>query len=138
MSQFLDLTKQLRYEEFKEELGAAAQGPWTWPRLFRLMEDLGLKDINGYMAAGWWVPVGARNDPQELDRLATRIEEAMAQGRFPDPGQKYSWDEVRRLGEICGLTPQDLVEALIWQYALTMGEEVFAGALRKIAHSPDK
>lgn len=127
---FLELQKEARYREWLAELAPWVQRPWTWGEVLDLLGRLGVSDPYGFLAAGWWLPPEALADPAEVDRLAARVEQAMADGRFPTPEQGYRWEDVPRLGEICGVTPADVVRRLVWNYALTPGEEAFATALR--------
>ena len=129
-SSFLELQKQARYRQWRDELAPWLDRPWTWPAAFALLTDLGVTDVYGFLAAGWWIPPAALADPREVDRLAEQVEAAMAAGRWPRPEDGYRWDDVARLEEICGIRPGDVVRRLVWNYALTPGEEAFARTLR--------
>lgn len=127
---FLELQKRARYQELWERLRPWAERPWTWSDVLALLRRLGVTDPYGFLAAGWWLPPEALDDPDAVERLAGPVERAMAEGRFPAPEQGYRWEDLPRLEEICGVRPADVVRRLVWNYALTPGEEVFAATLR--------
>lgn len=129
---FLELQKQARYREWWEQLRPWAERPWAWEEVLALLRRLGVDDPYGFLAAGWWLPPEALADPAAVDRLAERVERAMAEGRFPRPEEGYRWEDVPRLEEVCGIRPGDVVRRLVWNYALTPGEEAFARALREL------
>lgn len=133
MGHFADLTRQMRYEELRQQLAPALDRRWTWPQFISLMKGLGLNDVNGYMTAGWWVPMEARTDPQRLEELTSRAEEAVAGGQLPPPETEYGWQEIKTLARLCDLTPADLVRALLWAYTLTMAEDMFKEQLEAVA-----
>lgn len=130
---FLELQKRARFLQWWEELRPWADRPWTWPEVLALLRRVGVHDPYGFLAAGWWLPPEALDDPARVDRLAARLEEAMARGRFPPPEQGYRWEDVPLLEEVCGVAPADVVRRLVWNYALTPGEAALAEALRAAA-----
>ncbi|MEX2356149.1 MAG: hypothetical protein WD535_03850 [Thermaerobacterales bacterium] len=133
MDSFLDLTKVQHYEEMKRELETERSRRWTWPRFFQLLEDLGVTDVNGFMTAGWWVPVEVRADPAATDALADKAEAAIKSGRLPHPDTTYEFSHIQTLAEICDLTPDMMVDTLIWVYSLTLGEDRLKESVRRAA-----
>lgn len=133
MSSFLELQKHARYEELASQLREELERPWTWSGVRALLEALGVTDVYGFFASGWWLPVEALRDRAEVDRLAGIVERAMAEGHFPTRPDGYRWEDLERLGQLCGIRPADVVRRLLWNYALTPGEEVFLTTFRRQA-----
>lgn len=130
---FLELTKQARYEELREQVREALSAPWTWERLLALLDALGVRDADGFLAAGWWLPAEARIHQEQVDVYAAEAERAMAEGVIPEPGRGYSWGDVRALLERCRIEPARVVDGLLWVYANTLGEAIFLDTLRRMA-----
>ncbi|MFO7246618.1 MAG: hypothetical protein FWJ62_02000 [Thermaerobacter sp.] len=132
---FADLLKKARYEELRAGARAWLEAPWSWDDLMRLLDTLGVRDPDGFLAAGWWLPAEARLDQRLVDAYASQAEQAMAEGVIPPPGGRYTWDDVRALLEWCRISPAAVVDGLLWAYAQTLGEDVFLAALRETAPS---
>lgn len=132
---FLAWTKEKRAKELLARLPASIRETWDYPRLFALLKALGLTQPRQYLEAGWWVPEPVRRDVSRADALRKRVDRAMAQRQLPPPDAEYTWDDVRRLVELCGFTPQQLLEQLAHVYALTMGEDIFVRAVAEVAEA---
>ncbi|HEY8552499.1 MAG TPA: hypothetical protein VIL40_03490, partial [Thermaerobacter sp.] len=130
---FLAWTKAQRAQDLLGRLPAEARRGWTFARLVRLLEALGLEQPRQYLEAGWWVPEAVRRDPQRSEALYRRVQEAMAGGTLPPADAPYTWDDVRRLVELCGFTPDQLFAQLAYVYALTLGETIFVETVRRVA-----
>ncbi|WP_042499961.1 hypothetical protein [Thermaerobacter marianensis] len=130
---FLAWTKAQRAAELLNRLPEPARRGWTFDRLVRLLEALGLTRPHQYLEAGWWVPEAVRRDPQRSEELYRRVQEAMAGGVIPPAHAPYTWDDVRRLVELCGFTADELVAQLAWVYALTLGETIFVETASRVA-----
>lgn len=137
---FVSIMKDQTYRELTDQLAAELTPPWSWERLFALLEDLGIKDPYGYLAAAWWVPPEDRAHRGRLDEYAATAQAAIKDGTLPDPAQAgpgaYRWDHVRRLGERCGLEPRILVKTIIWQYGATLAEDLMLEKVRRHAPPP--
>lgn len=136
MARFGDLVKQARYEELAGTLGPVLDRPWSWQQLHSLLVELGVNDPYGFLAAGWWLPVDARLDPELVDKYTDAAEQAIAAGEIPPPGGRYEWSHVRRLLARCGIRPEQVVKNLLWEYIYTPGEQVFIDTLRQVASAP--
>lgn len=130
---FLAWTKARRAEELLSRLPEEARRGWTFDRLVQLLEALGLSQPRQYLEAGWWVPEAVRRDPPRSEALYQRVQEAMAAGRIPPADARYTWDDVRRLVELCGFTADELLTQLAYVYALTMGETIFVETASRVA-----
>lgn len=130
---FLDWTKVQRARDLLARVPEGARRGWTFGRLARLLQALGLTRPRQYLEAGWWIPEEVRRDRARSDALYQRIERAMAAGELPPRDADYTWDDVRRLVELCGFTPDQLFEQLAYVYALTLGEEIFLECVRRVA-----
>ncbi|QIA26185.1 hypothetical protein DYI95_000355 [Thermaerobacter sp. PB12/4term] len=133
---FLAWTKSRRAEELLNRLPEAARKGWTFERLVELLTALGLTQPRQYLEAGWWVPEAVRRDPPHSEALYQRVQEAMAAGRLPPAGAPYTWDDIRRLVELCGFTADQLLAQLAYVYALTMGETIFVETAARVASAP--
>ncbi|GAB6877688.1 hypothetical protein [Thermaerobacter litoralis] len=130
---FLAWTKARRAEELLQRLPEEARRGWTFARLVELLKALGLSQPRQYLEAGWWVPEAVRRDPARSDALYEQVQAAMADGRIPPADAPYTWEDVRRLVELCGFTADELLGQLAHVYALTMGETIFVDTVRRIA-----
>lgn len=130
---FADLVKNARFEELRAEAEPWLDAPWSWDDLLRLLDALGVRDPDGFLAAGWWLPAAVRLDPAGVDAYADRAQQAIEQGIIPQPGSGYTWDDVRALCEWCGIEWPAVVAGLLWAYAQTLGEQTFLDALRRTA-----
>ena len=130
---FLELTKRARYEELREQVRDVLGASWTWEHLLALLGALGVRDPDGFLAAGWWLPAEARIHQEQVDVYAAEAERAMAEGVIPEPGRGYSWEHVRALLERCRIEPARVVDGLLWVYANTLAEEIFLDTLRRMA-----
>ncbi|PZN13282.1 MAG: hypothetical protein DIU69_00965 [Bacillota bacterium] len=130
---FMEWTKQQRARDLLQRLPEPARRGWTFPRLVRLLQDLGLTRPRQYLEAGWWIPEEVRRDRARSDALYEKIQRAMADGRLPPRDAEYTWDDVERLVSLCGFTPEQLFAQLAYVYALTLGEEIFLETARRVA-----
>ena len=130
---FLAWSKEQRAKELLARLPASLRESWDYWRLFALLKALGVTTPRQYLEAGWWIPETVRRDPGLSDALRRRVDQAMAERRLPTADAEYSWDDVRRLVELCGFTPQQLLEQLAHVYALTLGEEIFVRTAVEVA-----
>lgn len=133
---FLAWTKAQRAQELLGRLPEDARRGWTFDRLVGLLQALGLQQPRQYLEAGWWVPEAVRRDPQRSDALYRRIQEAMARGTLPPADAPYTWDDVRRLIELCDFTPDQLFAQLAHVYALTLGEAIFVETVQRVVGAP--
>lgn len=130
---FVEMQKKARFEQLGEQLAPVLSLPWEWRHLFALLTDLGVTNVNQFMSSGWWAPVKAREDEAYGAEIRKLAADALEDGRLPPPEEPYTWDHVKTLGEICGVGPRDMVETLIWVYALTQGEPLFLERLEAAA-----
>lgn len=132
----MDLVKNARYEELRAEVRPLLEAPWAWDDLLRLLDALGVRDPDGFLASGWWLPGEVRVNQALVDAYAAQAEKAMAEGVIPAPGTGYTWDHVRALLQWCDIAPSAVVDGLLWAYAQTLGEDTFIATLRRAAPDP--
>ena len=132
---FLAWTKVQRARDLMAQLPEEARARWDFPRLVALLEALGVTQPRQYLEAGWWIPEAVRRDREKSEALYQRIQQAMARGQIPPRDADYSWDDVRRLLDLCGFTPGQLLEQLAYVYALTLGEQIFLRCVREVVEA---